>query len=167
MPNPPISLPGAVARAWCAETRMGSAPSAARKLANSVRRRKPRAANGARAKPAAPLPLTRGDSRWLQAQADYLATTRPVVAAVLVRAFMDSCHLVPADTAPLIAKWIRRRERRTRRIKYPAMQSVRAATVADLDAIAAAFDLPGRGAAFGLIVYVLRNLDGVPITDDA
>lgn len=166
MRNPPINLPGAVAYAWCVETRMRSAPSAARKLANGVRRRGPRNPNGARAKPPAPLPLTRGDCRWLQAQADYLATTRPVAAAVLVRAFMDACQLASTDTAPLVAAWIQRRERRTRRIKYPVMQSVRAATVADLDAVAAAFGLPGRGAAFELIVYTLRNLDGAPIADE-
>jgi hypothetical protein len=79
---------------------------------------------------------------------------------------MDSCRLAPGDTAPLIAAWIQRRNRRTRRVKYPVMQSVRAATVADLDAIAAAFDLPGRGAAFALVVYVLRNLDGASVADE-
>lgn len=167
MPNPPLNLPRAVVCAWRAETCTGSAPSAARKLANGFRRRARRSPNGTRVKPPAPIPLTRTDADWLRTQAGYLATTRPVAAAVLVRAFMDACRLAPADTAPLIARWIQRREARTRRVKYPAMQSVRAATVADLDAVAAAFDQHSRGAAFEVIVYTLRNLDGVPITDDA
>ncbi len=166
MRNPPISLPSAVAHAWRAETRMRSAPAAARKLANRARRRKPHSPKSVRARRSAPLPLTRSDCRWLQAQADYLATTRPVAVAVLVRAFTDACQLARDDMAPPIAAWIRRRDRRTRRVRYPVPQSVRAATVADLDAIAAAFGLPGRGAAFALVVYVLRNLDGVPIADE-
>lgn len=167
MPNPPINLPRAVARAWCAETRMQSAPSAARRLANGARCRAPRSPKGVRVRSHALLTITRADADWLRDQAHHLATTRPAAAAVLVRAFMDSCRIVPADTAPLVAAWIRRREARTRSIKYPVAQSVRIAMLDDVDAIARAFRLPGRGAAFELIVYVLRNLDGVPIADDA
>jgi len=146
---------------------MQSAPSAARRLANGARQRAPRSPKGVRVKNHALLTITRADSGWLRDQADYLATTRPAAATVLVRAFVDSCRAAPGDTAPLITAWIRRREARTRSVKYPVAQSVRVATLAEVDAVARAFRLPGRGAAFDLIVYVLRNLDGVPITDDA
>lgn len=167
MPNLPTNLPHAVARAWCRETRMRSGPAAARRLANGARCRAPRSPKGVRVKNHALLTVARADAEWLQAQADYLATTRPAAATVLIRAFMDSCQMVPADTAPLIAAWIRRRGARTRSTKYPVAQSVRIATLDDVDAVARAFRLPGRGAAFEMVVYVLRNLDGVPITDDA
>lgn len=166
MQNPPLNLPDAVARAWRAETRMRSGPSAARRLANSARRRAPRSLNGARVRDHALITITRVDADWLQTQADYLATSRPAAVAVLARAFLDSCRLAPGDTAPLIAAWIQRRHQRARRVKYPVAQSVRLATLADIDAIATAFDRHSRGAAFELIVYTLRNLDGASIADE-
>jgi len=166
VPNPPLNLPRAVVRAWCSETRVQSAPSAARKLANGVRRRAPRSPKGVRVNNHALLTITRADAEWLQAQTYHLATTRPAAASVLTRAFMDSCRLAPDEAAPLVAAWIRRREARTRSIKYPVAQSVRIAMLDDVDAVARAFRLPGRGAAFELIVYVLRNLDGASIADE-